>query len=126
MRGDELSRRGVEHALRQAAVPPTHYWIEGVREASPAPTDFLHVCEDPGRGRETGVYERGSHETIARHPAEGSGCAHLWQLPNRVPPYTPQGAYGSECTLGPTLFDQALPAVASQFVDQVIAPRRPG
>lgn len=34
--------------------------------------------------------------------------------------------YGSACTCGPTALDHALPAVASQFVDQVIAPRRPG
>lgn len=32
----------------------------------------------------------------------------------------------SACTCGPTAFDQALPAEASQLVDQVIAPRRPG
>ncbi len=32
----------------------------------------------------------------------------------------------SACTCGPTAFDQALPAEASQFVDQVIAPRRAG
>ncbi len=37
-----------------------------------------------------------------------------------------RAGYGSAWTCGPTAFDQALPAVASQFVDQVIAPRRPG
>src|SRR5690606_42150403 len=36
------------------------------------------------------------------------------------------GSYGSAWTCGPTASDQALPAVASQLVDQVIAPRRPG
>ncbi len=37
-----------------------------------------------------------------------------------------RAGYGSAWTCGPTAFDQALPAVASQLVDQVIAPRRPG
>lgn len=30
------------------------------------------------------------------------------------------------CTCGPTVEDQPLPVDASQFVDHVIAPRRPG
>jgi hypothetical protein len=30
------------------------------------------------------------------------------------------------CTCGPTVEDQLLPVDASQFVDHVIAPRRPG
>ena len=34
--------------------------------------------------------------------------------------------YGRAWTCGPTALDQALPAVASQLVDQVIAPRMPG
>ncbi len=34
--------------------------------------------------------------------------------------------YGRLRTCGPTAFDQANPAVASQFVDQVIAPRSDG
>ena len=34
--------------------------------------------------------------------------------------------YGRLWTCGPTAFDQALPSAASQFVDQVIAPRSPG
>lgn len=34
--------------------------------------------------------------------------------------------YGIASTCAPTAFDHALPAVASQLVDQVIAPRRPG
>ncbi|PWE09167.1 hypothetical protein DD630_21850 [Streptomyces sp. BSE7F] len=37
-----------------------------------------------------------------------------------------RAGYGSAWTCGPTAFDQALPAVASQLVDQVIAPRRSG
>ncbi|GGP53740.1 hypothetical protein GCM10010287_20780 [Streptomyces variabilis] len=37
-----------------------------------------------------------------------------------------RAGYGSAWTCGPTAFDQALPAVASQLVDQVIAPRRAG
>lgn len=36
------------------------------------------------------------------------------------------GGYGRPCTCGPTAFDQALPDLASQAVDQVIAPRMPG
>ncbi|MGW6140579.1 hypothetical protein ACWFRM_32665 [Streptomyces sp. NPDC055144] len=77
-----MDRNALERALRQAAVPPTHYWIEGVHEPSPTPTDFLYVREDPGGGWETGAYERGTHETIARHPTEDAACAHLWQLLN--------------------------------------------
>lgn len=34
--------------------------------------------------------------------------------------------YGRLCTFGPTELDQVLPAVASQFVDHVMAPRSPG
>ena len=37
-----------------------------------------------------------------------------------------RGRYGSPCTCGPTALDHALPAVASQLVDHVIAPRRSG
>lgn len=70
----------MERALRQTAVPPTHYWIEGIHE--PSPTGFLHVREDPGGGRETSVYERGSHEAIARHPTADAACARLRQLLN--------------------------------------------
>ncbi|WP_326708971.1 hypothetical protein OG758_05935 [Streptomyces sp. NBC_01474] len=81
-----MDRHALEHALRQAAVPPTHYWIEGVHEPSPTPTDFLYVREEPGGGWETGAYERGTHKTIARHPTEGAACAHLWQLLNWVSP----------------------------------------
>ncbi|MGW6354498.1 hypothetical protein ACWFR5_04650 [Streptomyces sp. NPDC055092] len=77
-----MDRHALERALRQADVPPTHYWIEGVHEPSPTPTDFLYVREDPGGGWETGAYERGTHETIARHPTEEAACAHLWQLLN--------------------------------------------
>lgn len=36
------------------------------------------------------------------------------------------GGYGRACTCGPTALDQALPDLASQFVDQVIAPRSEG
>jgi hypothetical protein len=70
-----VDRHALEHALRQAAVPPTHYWIEGVHEPSPTPTDFLYVREDAGGGWETGAYERGTHETIARDPTEGPAYA---------------------------------------------------
>ncbi|GAA4964236.1 hypothetical protein GCM10023238_34790 [Streptomyces heliomycini] len=37
-----------------------------------------------------------------------------------------RAGYGSAWTCGPTASDQALPAVASQLVDQVIAPRSDG
>ncbi|MET7538198.1 hypothetical protein ACFVY1_17605 [Streptomyces sp. NPDC058293] len=77
-----MDQHALEHALRQAAVPPTHYWIEGVHEPSPTPTDFLYVREDAGGGWGTGAYERSTHETIARHPTEDAACAHLWQLLN--------------------------------------------
>ena len=41
-----------------------------------------------------------------------------------TPPQSPATACASTC--GPTVPDQALPVAASQLVDQVIAPRRPG
>lgn len=43
---------------------------------------------------------------------------------NPAPPSP--AAYGNPCTCGPTALDHAFPAAASQFVDQVIAPRRSG
>ena len=52
-------------------------------------------------------------------PAAGRGTRPL-------PSDAATGGYGRPWTCGPTALDQALPAVASQFVDQVIAPRRPG
>lgn len=55
--------------------------------------------------------------------AEASG---LQLLPPGVFAPLTANRYGRLWTCGPTAFDQALPAVASQFVDQVIAPRTPG
>ncbi|CAM5265122.1 hypothetical protein GCM10010329_03270 [Streptomyces spiroverticillatus] len=43
-----------------------------------------------------------------------------------APPRTESGDYGSDRTCAPTDFDQACPSLASQFVDQAIAPRSPG
>ncbi|MFC9499942.1 hypothetical protein [Streptomyces sp. NPDC056982] len=68
-----MDRHALEHALRQAAVPPTHYWIEGVHEPSPTPTDFLYVREDPGGGWERGVR--------ARYPQVDRSASHRWALP---------------------------------------------
>ncbi|CAM5479550.1 hypothetical protein SVIOM74S_01992 [Streptomyces violarus] len=49
-----------------------------------------------------------------------------WGSSSRGPGRRTAGGYGSPCTCGPTASDHALPAVASQLVDQVIAPRRSG
>ena len=46
--------------------------------------------------------------------------------PGRQPGRVLNSGYGNPCTCGPTVLDHALPAAASQFVDQVMAPRRSG
>ncbi len=62
-----------------------------------------------------------------------AALADAWGVGERVPgkivrcEFRVDGAgYGSPCTCGPTADDQALPFAASQLVDQVMAPRRPG
>ncbi len=54
-----------------------------------------------------------------RHGAAGGPAAPRWGCGGEC-------GYGRAWTCAPTAFDQALPAVASQLVDQVMAPRRVG
>ncbi len=70
--------------------------------------------------------------TADRRPGDRSGPARTCQEGRAGPnngPARPSWAfvrYGRLCTFGPTAFDQAWPAVASQFVDHVMAPRSDG
>ncbi|MER7045005.1 hypothetical protein ABT391_08825 [Streptomyces jumonjinensis] len=75
-----MDRTELHRALRQAAVPPGHYWIESVHEPSPTPVDFLWLRGGPDGSWETGVYERGASHLIARHSSEAAACAHLREL----------------------------------------------
>lgn len=75
-----MDRRELREALRAAGVVDGYYRIEGVHEPAPTPTDFLFLRQGPGGGWETGAYERGSYEVIARHPSEAQACAHLFRL----------------------------------------------
>lgn len=75
-----MDRRELRDALRAAGVADGYYRIEGVHEPAPTPTDFLFLRQVPGGGWETGAYERGGYEVIARHPNEATACAHLLRL----------------------------------------------
>ncbi|MEU9201590.1 hypothetical protein [Streptomyces sp. NPDC048332] len=75
-----MDRRELRDALRAAGVADGYYRIEGVHEPVPTPTDFLFVRQSSDGGWETGAYERGAYEVIARHPAEAQACAHLFRL----------------------------------------------
>ncbi|MER5768604.1 hypothetical protein [Streptomyces sp. NPDC001985] len=75
-----MDRRGARAALSAAGVADGHYHIEGVHEPAPTPPDFLYLRRAPDGGWETGVYERGAHQAIARHPSESAACAHLLRL----------------------------------------------
>ncbi|MCP3767676.1 hypothetical protein [Streptomyces sp. MAR25Y5] len=75
--------RGTLHAvLRALGVRDGHYYIEGVHEPSPLPTDFLYLRRSRAAPDmwETGAYERGTWETVTRHAREESACAHLLRL----------------------------------------------
>ncbi|WDN55020.1 hypothetical protein [Streptomyces clavuligerus] len=76
-------RRALRETLRAAGVADTYYRIEGVHEPAPTPPDFLYLRSDPDGSAgiwETGVYERGVHQAIARHAHESDACAHLLRL----------------------------------------------
>lgn len=75
-----MDRPHLRDALRAAGVPEGYYRIEGVHEPAPPPTDFLFLRKAPDGVWETGAFERGVYEVIARHPDEGSACAHLLGL----------------------------------------------
>ncbi|MEV6950437.1 hypothetical protein [Streptomyces sp. NPDC051183] len=73
-------RQELERALREAGVPAGHYWIEGVHEPAPTPTDFVYLRARPDGSWETGVFERGAYEPVAGHTTEAGACAHLRTL----------------------------------------------
>ncbi|RII13855.1 hypothetical protein DSC45_23145 [Streptomyces sp. YIM 130001] len=76
-----MTDRGtLARALREAGVPAGHYWIEGVHEPAPTPTDFVYLRSLPDGGWETGVYERGTHQPVAEHATQAAACGHLWTL----------------------------------------------
>ncbi|ROQ59379.1 hypothetical protein EDD93_6773 [Streptomyces sp. 840.1] len=75
-----MDRRELRAALDAAGVADGYYRIEGVHEPAPTPTDFLFLRRAPDGAWETGAYERGTYEVIARHPSESAGCAHLLRL----------------------------------------------
>ncbi|MEV0597738.1 hypothetical protein AB0I82_00330 [Streptomyces sp. NPDC050315] len=75
-----MDRQQLRSALRAAGVADGHYRIEGVYEPAPTPPDFLYLCRTPDGAWETGAYERGCYEVIARHPDETTACTHLLDL----------------------------------------------
>ncbi|WP_328908316.1 hypothetical protein OG230_01610 [Streptomyces sp. NBC_00234] len=75
-----MDRLQLRAALRAAGVPDDYYRIEGVHEPVPTPTDFLYLRKSADAVWETGAYERGTYEVVARHPDEGTACAHLLGL----------------------------------------------
>ncbi|WP_329012689.1 hypothetical protein [Streptomyces sp. NBC_00690] len=75
-----MNRREVRDTLAAAGVADGSYRIEGVHEPVPTPVDFLFLRQGRDGGWETGVYERGSHQVIARHSTEAGACTHLVSL----------------------------------------------
>ncbi|ARF70880.1 hypothetical protein ACIOD0_21470 [Kitasatospora albolonga] len=75
-----MDRQALHTALVDARIPGGYYRIEGVHEPAPTPTDFLFLRRAADGGWETGAYERGRDEVMARHPDESAACAHLLRL----------------------------------------------
>ncbi|MET9661377.1 hypothetical protein [Streptomyces sp. NPDC006510] len=75
-----MDRRELYATLSRAGVPDGYYRIEGVHEPVPTPTDFLFLRQASDGVWETGAYERGTYEVIARHPSERTACGHLLSL----------------------------------------------
>ncbi|MDQ0791887.1 hypothetical protein [Streptomyces sp. B1I3] len=75
-----MERHGLRTALDAAGVAEGYYRIQGVHEPVPTPPDFLFLRRSPEGVWETGAYERGRYEVLARHPDEASACAHLLHL----------------------------------------------
>ncbi|MFH8516200.1 hypothetical protein ACH4CE_14000 [Streptomyces gelaticus] len=75
-----MNRRELHAALSRAGVADGYYRIEGVHEPVPTPTDFLFLRQASDGVWETGAYERGTYEIIARHPSEQDACGHLLRL----------------------------------------------
>jgi hypothetical protein len=68
--------------LRSKGVQDGYYYIEGVHEPAPLPTDFLYLRRSPAHpGRwETGAYERGTWQAVTEHTSEADACTHLLHL----------------------------------------------
>lgn len=75
-----MERRELRAALEAAGVADGYYRIEGVHEPAPTPPDFLFLRKSSEGVWETGAYERGRYEVIARHPSEAAACRHLLGL----------------------------------------------
>ncbi|MFY0512757.1 hypothetical protein ACOMD4_20535 [Streptomyces anulatus] len=75
-----MDSRALHAALVEARIPGGYYRIEGVHEPVPTPPDFLFVRRGADGGWETGAFERGTYEVLARHPDEAAACAHLLSL----------------------------------------------
>ncbi|MER5986057.1 hypothetical protein [Streptomyces sp. NPDC001787] len=75
-----MERGELGAVLAAAGVPDGYYRIEGVHEPVPTPPDFLFLRRADDGTWETGAYERGVYEVIARHPDEAAACAHLHRL----------------------------------------------
>lgn len=75
-----MDRAGLRLALRAAGLADDYYWIEGVHEPAPTPVDFLFLRRGAASGWETGLYERGRFEVLARFDTEEAACAHLARL----------------------------------------------
>ncbi|MGW7573842.1 hypothetical protein [Streptomyces sp. NPDC054765] len=75
-----MDRRELRAALDAAGVANGYYRIEGVHEPGPTPPDFLFLRRARDGAWETGAYERGTCQTISRHPSEEAACAHLLRL----------------------------------------------
>lgn len=74
-----MDREALHRALREAGVAEGYYRIEGLHEPAPAPVDYLFLRHRAGVW-ETGVYERGTHEVLARTGSEAEACQHLYRL----------------------------------------------
>ncbi|MER5281123.1 hypothetical protein ABT025_36085 [Streptomyces sp. NPDC002809] len=75
-----MDRRELRTALSASGVADGYFRIEGVHEPAPTPTDFLFLRQASDGVWETGAYERGRYEVVARHPDESDACAHLFRL----------------------------------------------
>ncbi|MEU3184782.1 hypothetical protein ABZ707_11335 [Streptomyces sp. NPDC006923] len=75
-----MDRLELRAALIAAGVADGYYRIQGIHEPVPTPPDFLFLRRTPEGAWETGAYERGLHQVIARHISESAACAHLLRL----------------------------------------------
>ncbi|MEV7425312.1 MULTISPECIES: hypothetical protein [unclassified Streptomyces] len=75
-----MDRHTLRAALSAAGVPDGYYRIEGVHEPVPTPPDFLFLRRAGDGAWETGTYERGAYEVVARDPSERAACERLLGL----------------------------------------------